>query len=138
VTEYADVPAEALAELRAACLGLPEAHEEQAWAGTRWRIRRATFAHVLTVDGPNGPSTHLSFRSSGAEYDALLAVGHPFYRAGWGTNVVGMVLDDRTDWDEVAELLTESYCLRAPKRLAARVDRPPAPDEPDAGAPAPP
>ena len=130
MTEYADVPAEAMAELRAVCLGLPEAHEQQAWAGARWCIRRATFAHVLTVDGPGGPSTHLSFRSSGEEYDALLAVGHPFYRPGWGTNVVGMVLDDRTDWAEVAELLTDSYCLQAPKRLAARVDRPPPPDAP--------
>jgi hypothetical protein len=37
---------------------------------------------------------------------------------------VGMVLDDDTDWAEVAELLIESYCLLAPKRLAVRVDRP--------------
>jgi predicted DNA-binding protein (MmcQ/YjbR family) len=130
VTEYADVPPDALDRLRSTCLALPEVHEQQAWAGTRWRIRRATFAHVLTVDGPDGPSTHLSFRSSGEELDALLAGGHPFYRAGWGTNVVGMVLDDRTDWDEVAELVTDSYCLQAPKRLAARVDRPPPTDAP--------
>lgn len=35
-----------------------------------------------------------------------------------------MVVDDDTGWDEVAELLTESYCLLAPKRLAALVDQP--------------
>jgi hypothetical protein len=34
------------------------------------------------------------------------------------------VLDDDVDWDEVAELLTESYCLLAPKKLVALVDRP--------------
>ena len=34
-----DVPAEIVAELRSICLGLPEAREEQAWVGTRWRIR---------------------------------------------------------------------------------------------------
>jgi len=33
--------------------------------------------------------------------------------------VVRMVIDDDTDWDEVAELLTESYRALAPKRLAA-------------------
>jgi hypothetical protein len=28
------------------------------------------------------------------------------------------------DWDEVAELLPESYCVLAPKKLAALVSRP--------------
>jgi hypothetical protein len=136
VTEYADVPPDALDRLRSMCLALPEVHEQQAWAGTRWRIRRATFAHVLTLDEPSGPSTHLTFRSEGAELDALLRVGHPFYRVGWGTNVVGMVLDAATDWPEVSELVTDSYCIQAPKRLAAQVDRPPLPDLPDERGPA--
>ena len=67
-----------------------------------------------------------SFRSSGPELVALRNAGYPFAYAGWGRDVVGMVLDDATDWDEVAELLTESYCTLAPKKLQARVDRPPA------------
>jgi len=124
VTEYADVPAEILAELRPICLGLPDAYEEQAWAGTRWRIRKRTFAHVLTVDSPRGPVTVITFRSSGPELDALFATGHPFFRAGWGTNVVGMVLGEETDWGEVGELLTESYCVLAPKKLVQAVNRP--------------
>ena len=124
VTDYADVPAEVVAALRAICLGLPETVEEQAWAGTRWRIRTRTFAHVLTVDSPAGPTTILTFRSSGPELDALWAAGHPFFRTGWGTNVVGMVIDAATDWDEVAELMTESYCVLAPKKLATLVERP--------------
>ena len=52
MTEYADVPLEVLTALRLVCLGLPEAFEEQSWAGTRWKIRKSTFAHVLTVDDP--------------------------------------------------------------------------------------
>jgi hypothetical protein len=130
VTEYADVPADMLRELRTICLGLPDAYEQQAWAGTRWCLRKRSFAHVLTLDSPVGPSTVLSFRSSGAELAALRASGHPFFRPGWGDNVVGMVLDGTTDWGEVAELLTESYCIMAPKKLAALVARPPlGPDE---------
>jgi hypothetical protein len=54
----------------------------------------------------------------------LRSAGHPFFYAGWGRDVVGMVLDDSTDWTEVAELLTESYCVLAPKKLVALVDRP--------------
>jgi YjbR len=125
VTEYADVPADMLGELRTICLGLPDAYEQQAWAGTRWCVRKRSFAHVLTLDSPVGFSTVLSFRSSGAELAALRASGHPFFRPGWGDNVVGMVLDGATDWDEVAELLTESFCIMAPKKLVALVERPP-------------
>jgi hypothetical protein len=66
----------------------------------------------------------LTFRSSGAELDALRAGGHPFFAPGWGSNTVGMVIDAGVDWDEVRELLTESYCTMAPKKLVALIDRP--------------
>lgn len=125
MTEYADVPIEALTELRSACAALPESYEEQAWAGTRWRIRKRTFAHVLTIDAPNGAVTALTFRSSGPELEALRATGHPFFSPGWGTNVIAMVLDDGVDWTEVAELVAESYCIMAPKKLAALIGQPP-------------
>lgn len=140
MTDYADVPPEIVAALRSACLRLPEVHEEQAWAGRRWRIRNRTFAHVLTVDSGGRQSrggepsdalvTVLTFRSSGPELDALRRAGHPFFRPGAPASAVGMVLDAATDWDEVGELVTESYCLLAPKKLAALVDRPAAVDDP--------
>jgi len=122
--DYADVPPEIIAELRAICLALPDVYQEQSWAGQRWKIRNRNFAHVLAVDSPSGPVTVMSFRSSGPELDVLHKSGHPFFRPGWGNNVVGMVLDAATDWEEVAELLTESYCIMAPKKLAALVQRP--------------
>ena len=34
---------------------------------------------------------------------------------------MGLVLDDATDWDEARELVTESYCVMAPKKLSARI-----------------
>jgi hypothetical protein len=130
-----DVESEILARLRPICLGLPEAHEEHAWVGIRWRIRARTFAHVLTVDpdrqmayaqaaAADEPVCVLTFRSPGDEIQALVAGGHPFFRPGWGADVVGLVLDGGVGWDEIAELLTESYCVLAPKKLAARVERP--------------
>jgi len=133
--DYADVPRPILAELRPICDNLPEAYEEQAWVGTRWRIRTRTFAHVLAVEsgsppayaraaGTPGPVVVMTFRSSGPELDALRNSGHPFFGTPWRADEVGMVIDDGVDWREVAELLTESYCLLAPKKLAALVDRP--------------
>ena len=47
-----DVFGEALAWARGVCLTLPDAYEEEAWVGTRWVVRRRTFAHLLEiVDG---------------------------------------------------------------------------------------
>ncbi|HEV7761488.1 MAG TPA: MmcQ/YjbR family DNA-binding protein [Acidimicrobiales bacterium] len=122
--EYADVPPEVLEALRAICLGLPETHEEQAWTGRRWVVRKRTFAHVLAVDSPQGSSVVMTFRSAEPELTVLRASGHPFFRPGWGDNVVGMVVDDGVDWDEVTELVTESFCVLAPQKLVALVDRP--------------
>jgi predicted DNA-binding protein (MmcQ/YjbR family) len=123
-TEYADVPDEVVAELRAMCLGLPETSENPAWAGTQWRIRKRTFAHVLAVDFADGAVTVVTFRASGPELDALRHTGHPFFRPAWGADAVGMVLGADVSWAEVAELVTESYCVVAPKRLVELVERP--------------
>jgi hypothetical protein len=123
--DYADVPPAVIEPLRAVCRSLPETTEQAAWAGIRWMVRKRTFAHVLAVDSPKGSANVMTFRSSGDELVALRAAGHPFFRPGWGENVVGMVIDDDVDWDEVAELVTESYCVLAPKKLVALVDRPP-------------
>ena len=120
-----DVPGEFERRLRALCLELPDAYEENAWAGTRWMVRKKTFAHVLGVDrGEGTPVVVLTFRSAGEELEVLRHAGHPFFVLGWGRDAVGMVLDDHTDWDEVRELVTESFCVLAPKKLIARVDRP--------------
>jgi predicted DNA-binding protein (MmcQ/YjbR family) len=121
--------------MRAICLALPDAYEEEAWTGTRWRVRKRTFAHVLAVEGPptsaylraskaDGLTTLVTFRAQGEELEVLRSAGHPFFYAGWGRDVVGMILDHDTDWDEVAELMTESFCVMAPKKLIALVDRP--------------
>jgi len=124
---YADVPEDVFAEVQAVCVGLPEVTENPAWAGTQWRVRNRVFAHVITVDFPDGPVTALTFRSSGDELDALRRGGHPFYRPAWGADAVGLVLDTDTgvDWDDVRQLLTESYCVVAPRKLVAQLDRPP-------------
>ncbi len=122
-----------VARLAAIALALPEAHEEDAWTGVRWRIRSKTFAHVMVAQegyessyrdftGITEPTTVLTFRASGDELLALTHAGPPFYQPPWSPTIVGMVLDDATDWDEVAELITESYRFCAPQRLVQRLD----------------
>jgi hypothetical protein len=50
------VPPAVLARLREVCACLPEAREEAAWVGVRWRIRQQTFAHVLMIDQGRPPA----------------------------------------------------------------------------------
>ncbi len=122
MTEYLDVPAAVVRRVRAACAHLPEAYEEQAFAGVRWRIRGQTLVHVVTRHHAHGQITSMTFHSVEPELSALVASGDPFY-AGWGGGLVAMVLreDGTTDWEEVRELVTDSYCLLAPKKLVARL-----------------
>lgn len=125
---------EVVARVASTALALPDAYEEDAWTGVRWRVRNKTFAHVLVsqagytsayrdMTGVTEPSTVLTFRSSGDELLALTHAGPPFYQPPWSPTVVGMVLDDGTDWNEVAELVTESYRFCAPQKLRHRLDR---------------
>ena len=127
-----DVVPELLDRVRAICMALPDAYEEPAWIGVRWRVRKRTFAHVFTIDDDStsvfkdvfdiqGEATAVTFRAEGGELLALREHGHPFYFAGWGRDVMGMHLDDDTDWDEVTELLTDSFCIMAPRKLAVLV-----------------
>src|SRR5436309_3187668 len=118
--------------LRPLCLALPEAYEELAWVGVRWAVRKRTFAHVLSIeDGrppsyavaarTDGPCPVLTLRASATDVAAYANLSGPYFTADWGRGVVGLRLDGDIDWAEVAEMVTESYCVMAPKRLAGAV-----------------
>ena len=66
----------------------------------------------------------ITFRGEPDEVAAFEHMGHPYFRSSWGGNVIGLVLDDATDWEELAELVTDSYCIQAPASLALQVARP--------------
>lgn len=115
------VPERVVLRIDAIVSRLPQARMEDAWVGTRWRVRQATIAHVF---GGEDQLFRITFR---AEMDEVLAFEHlgpRYFRVGWGQNVAGMLIDEETDWEELTELLTDSYCLQAPAKLAAQVARP--------------
>ncbi len=103
--------------LRQICLAFPEAQERETWGNPTFRVRERIFALARRGDGrvsvwfkaPEGSQTILV----GAAPDRFFA---PPYLGpkGW----VAMRLDPEPDWGEVARLVTRSYRLIAPKRLA--------------------
>lgn len=101
---------------------LPRCHQEPAWTGTRWRVGGATVAHIF---GGEDQAFRITFRADPDEVMAFQHLGAPYFTVGWSGNAVGLLLDDETDWEELAELLTDSYCIQASPRLAEQVERPP-------------
>lgn len=116
-----------VARVAALALRLPAAYEEDAWTGVRWRVRGRTFAHVVALRHADAAErlgvrdgttvSVVSLRCVGEERAALVATGAP-YLSGWSEEMLSVVLHERTDWAEVGELVTESYRLLAPARLA--------------------
>ena len=110
-----------LARLMQVCLGLPEAIQENAARHATFQVRKHTFAYYLNDHHGDGIIS-VCCKVLPGDNDAMIAA-HPerFYLPayigprGW----VGLRLDVAgVDWREVAELVTGSYKLIAPARLA--------------------
>jgi hypothetical protein len=73
-----------------------------------------------TPEGPAGkPVPLLVLRAGPGEREALLSIGHPFFASRAGRDRVVVVLTGDTDWEEIGELVTDSYRILAPKKLTA-------------------
>ncbi len=112
--------AETLDRLRAACLRFPEAAEAGGVGNPSFKVRGKIFAMQHGHEGrpscwvkaPRGVQ-ELLVGHDPARFFAPPYVGHH----GW----VGIRLDVDVDWDELGDLVEESYRLTAPKRLVAQL-----------------
>jgi hypothetical protein len=111
-----------LARLRKICLALPEAEEIETWGHPTFRVRKKIFVGCSESDDGRAQMT---CKAPPGEQQALVAADPkrffvPAYvgNRGW----VGVHLDGQVDWDEIAELVHESYRITAPKKLAALLD----------------
>lgn len=111
--------AKQLDRMRAIALALPEATEELTWeTSINFRVRNKIFLFP-------GSGDQVMVKAEREELPALLADPRfrpaPYLaRGGWVVLDIGDA-GEPVDWDEVTELIHTSYCLIAPKRLAALV-----------------
>jgi predicted DNA-binding protein (MmcQ/YjbR family) len=116
-----------LARVRALALALPGADEKEshgrpafftkkvfAYYGAATRNDGAWVEHDQAVVFRPGPDERFAL-----EADPRFWVPAYLGPAGW----LGLDLDERTDLEEVAELLEDSFRLTAPARLVATLDR---------------
>lgn len=115
----------ALSQLRERCLALPEVTERLSHGAPTWFVRdKKTF--VMFHDDHHGDGI-LGFWCAappGVQQELVELEPHRFYRPayvghrGW----LGVRLDRKPDWGEVAGIVDEAYRCVAPKTLVARLD----------------
>jgi hypothetical protein len=126
-----EVPEYIVERVRALCLALPEVTVRVDHSLTSSRstaqsfdIRRRSFCLLVAMESSTGKSVPLLVsRADPDEREALQSIGHPFFvprRAG--RDRIGVWLTDHTDWEEIREIVTQSYRILAPKKLSALID----------------
>jgi predicted DNA-binding protein (MmcQ/YjbR family) len=118
-----------LDHLRAICLALPEAEERETWELPTFRVRDKIYAMYVEDEddrpafwakAPPGNQTHL-VEADADRFFVPPYVGHK----GW----IGMLLDRRVTWREVAIIVERSYRMTAPKKLVKKLDPLPSPSK---------
>ena len=106
----------AIDRLREICLALPNATEKLAWGEPTWRVRGKLFAQL---DDHHHGADHLAVwlpAPLGEQETMIFTDPARFFRPpyvgqrGW----VGVRIDRRPDWTEVAKLVQQAYGLVAP------------------------
>src|SRR3982750_741711 len=111
---------EGLSRLRSICLALPEASEQGGVGDPTFKVRNKIFAMRHPMDdreslwckAQSGVQSSL-VGSESKRFFVPPYVGHH----GW----VGIWLDVEQDWNLLEDLIIESYCLTAPKKLISQL-----------------
>jgi len=130
MSEAVELPEDIVERIRRLCLALPEVTVRVDGSLSTARstahsfdIRRRSFCLLMAVRGSAGqPVPLLVLRADPDDREMLLSIGRPFFAPRAGRGRIGVLLKDDTDWAEIRELVTDSYRILAPKKLAALLD----------------
>lgn len=105
-------------DVREIALALPGAYEQASYGGRpSWRTKPRSFTWVR-----EDPEALVVWVASLDEKDAMIAgeTNTFFTTPHYDGHPIVLVDLDTVDRDEAAELITESWCLRAPRRLVTQ------------------
>lgn len=102
---------EVAARVRDLTVALPEATVRTHHDGRQFSEVRGRWFCILSE---HGLSTDMIVDIDPGERDALVSTGHPFFAGGLNANRIGVVIDERTDWTEIRELITDSFRISRP------------------------
>ncbi len=113
----------AIKRLREVCLALPEAFEKEAWGECTFRVTGGSM--FAMTDNNHHDSGHVAVWVKAPPMVQEILVNSDSKRffvppymgpKGW----VGVRLDYKVNWEEVAAILKDGYMMSAPKRLSGR------------------
>jgi hypothetical protein len=108
------------------CLSLPEVTERPSHGAPAFFVRGKTTFVQTWLDGHHDHTFPHLWCAAGPGVQAALVAARPdrFFRPpyvghrGW----IGVRLDGKVDWDEIADLCEDAYRAVAPRRLVALLD----------------
>jgi hypothetical protein len=113
------MPASPLTRLRKMCLALPDAHEVEAWGEPTFRVNNKLFAMYAHANNHHGAGHHAVWVKSTPLNQGFMIAANPkrYFSppyvgpSGW----VGVRLDGRVNWKELADVLRDAYDMTASK-----------------------
>ena len=115
-----------LDRLRAICLSLPEVTERLSHGAPTWFVRgKTTFVTYWEAGHHEDQFPHLWCAAPpGVQQELVETEPARFFRPPYvgGRGWIGVRLDGRVDWNEIAAILEEAYRVVAPKALVQVLD----------------
>ena len=112
----------AIKRLREICLAMPEVFEKEAWGECTFRVTGGSM-FAMTDNNHHGSGHVAVWVKAPAMVQEILVGSDPkrFFvppyigKQGW----VGVLIDYRVKWDQVAAVLKDGYLLSMPKKMRA-------------------
>ncbi len=109
-----------LTRVRKLCLALPGAHEVEAWGEPTFRVKNKIFAMYAAANNHHGAGHHAVWiKATPVNQGFLLSAKPKRYfsppyvgPSGW----IGVRLEGRVNWKDVAALLRDGYDMTAVKK----------------------
>jgi predicted DNA-binding protein (MmcQ/YjbR family) len=115
----------ALARVRTLCLALPETTERISNGSPCFFVRgKSTFVMFMDNHHRDGRLAIWCAAPDGMQHDLIASDSERFFRPpyvghrGW----IGVRLDTRSDWPQIAAFITDAYRIVAPPKLLMRLD----------------
>jgi hypothetical protein len=114
---------ESIERLRDICLGFPEVVEKEAWGECTFRV--ASGRMFAMTDNDHHDSGHLAvwiMAPPSVQETLIGSMPRRFFKPPYvgGKGWVGVRLDAKVDWDELAGILRDGYLMAAPARVSSR------------------
>jgi len=122
--QFGRMPPSPLSRLRKVCLAFPDAHEVEAWGEPTFRVKNKLFAMFASSGNHHAEEDSVWVKSTPINQSFIIGSNPKRYFSppyvgpgGW----IGIKLEGRVNWKEVAILLRDAYDMTLVKKKSVKV-----------------